>query len=184
MTQTTPEQRQRLRERLSATKLPWHVGPYYKSDIESPAGRIAECQPSHTPHGAMLAGLITDALNAVPALLADLDAAEAEIERLRADNERLAVELQQSSDMSDWILNQQEESLANRQELNELMRTMIESREAEIERLRALLLEAANELTPLVATSPASSNVTIHSIVINGKKPLERRIRDALENKP
>ncbi len=64
MTQTTPEQRQRLRElcrkvKGSGARLKWETG----------------CET--------MAEFANAALPAVPALLSDLDAAEAEIERLR-----------------------------------------------------------------------------------------------------
>lgn len=40
---------------------PWHVGPHYKTDIESAQGRVAEVCPQHTPQGAANARLIAAA---------------------------------------------------------------------------------------------------------------------------
>lgn len=44
---------------------PWHVGPHYKSDVESREGRICECRPLQSPRAIANAQLIS----AAPSLL-------------------------------------------------------------------------------------------------------------------
>lgn len=43
---------------------PYHVGPHYKTDIESRHGRVAECSPQHTPQGEGNAIFLVKAANA------------------------------------------------------------------------------------------------------------------------
>jgi len=51
---------------------PWHVGPYYKSDIESAQGRIAECGIARGPRADIDAAFIVRACNSHDALLSAL----------------------------------------------------------------------------------------------------------------
>jgi len=60
--------------------LPWHVGPFYKSDIESQSGRIAECVSLKTPRAEANAEFIVRACNSHHELLAALKLACAAIE--------------------------------------------------------------------------------------------------------
>jgi hypothetical protein len=52
--------------------LPWHVGPHYKTDIESSQGRVAEIGFINSPHGICDAAYIVHACNLYPELLAAL----------------------------------------------------------------------------------------------------------------
>lgn len=61
----------------AATEGPWHQGPHYKTDVESPRGRVAEVGHLGTPQGISDAALIVLLRNLAPDLIA-------EVERLRA----------------------------------------------------------------------------------------------------
>lgn len=54
------------------TPTPWHVGPHYKSDIESPYGRVAECGITRGPRAEADAEFICLAVNRHDALVAAL----------------------------------------------------------------------------------------------------------------
>ena len=56
------------------SSLPWHVGPLYKSDIESSAGRVAECGRTQSPRAIADAALIVHRVNAHDELVAALKA--------------------------------------------------------------------------------------------------------------
>ena len=55
-----------------ASPLPWHVGPHYKTDVESGAGRVAETGAIGSPNGIRNAAYIVIACNAYPSLVAAL----------------------------------------------------------------------------------------------------------------
>ena len=55
------------RTRSEHTPTPWHIGPYYKQDIESPTGHIATCRS--VPAGEANAEFIVRACNAHDALV-------------------------------------------------------------------------------------------------------------------
>ena len=57
--------------------LPWHVGPYYRFDIEARDGRVGGGSPSFTPRGDANAEFIVRAVNSHDALVAALKAARA-----------------------------------------------------------------------------------------------------------
>lgn len=101
MTQTTPEQRQRLRELLSkVTPEGWDVGDYEEKGtvfVFGPDGDgVCEVWGNIALDDGYdakdVAQFIAESRSAVPALLADLDAAEAEIERMKEE----AVELHET----------------------------------------------------------------------------------------
>jgi hypothetical protein len=50
--------------------LPWHVGPHYKSDVESRLGRVCECHPMTSPFALANAAFIVRACNSHEELLA------------------------------------------------------------------------------------------------------------------
>jgi hypothetical protein len=54
--------------RIAFTPGPWHVGPHYKSDIESRFGRIAECGVTRGPQAEADAQLIAAAPDLLSAL--------------------------------------------------------------------------------------------------------------------
>lgn len=56
---------------IAHAPLPWHQGPYYKTDIESRGGRVAECRP-FTQRGAGDAEFIVRAANSHYQMLAVL----------------------------------------------------------------------------------------------------------------
>lgn len=56
-----------------ARPAPWSVGPYYKSDVESPHGRVAECGVTRGVQAEHDAALIVTLRNQVPALLSALE---------------------------------------------------------------------------------------------------------------
>ena len=87
MTQTTPEQRQRLRE-LHTKVLDGQPIRYVTPEERDPLF----ASPNRDEHDELFDQLTVESVNAVPALLAELDAAEAEIERLREE----AVELHET----------------------------------------------------------------------------------------
>jgi hypothetical protein len=56
------------------TPTPWHVGPYYKEDIESGSGRVGQMFPLNSPRGAANAAHAVHCVNAHDALVAALRA--------------------------------------------------------------------------------------------------------------
>lgn len=48
---------------IEHTPTPWHVGPHYKSDVESRQGRVAECSAFGSPRAAANAAFIVRAAN-------------------------------------------------------------------------------------------------------------------------
>ena len=67
--------------------LPWHVGPYYKHDIESREGRVAECVMFGSPRAAANAEFIVRAVNAHDDLLATLKWAERQLAALVSEDD-------------------------------------------------------------------------------------------------
>lgn len=63
------------------TYKPWHVGPHYKSDVESEDGRVCECTPFESPRARANAILISatpdllEACRGVETVYAELQAA-------------------------------------------------------------------------------------------------------------
>jgi hypothetical protein len=55
---------------VSHKPTPYHVGPYYKSDVESGSGRVAECGITRGPQACEDAAFIVRACNAHYDLLA------------------------------------------------------------------------------------------------------------------
>jgi hypothetical protein len=64
-----------------ASPLPWHVGPHYKTDIESQVGRVCEVGRINAPACAQNARYIVLAANAYPHLVAALQVALSAIEQ-------------------------------------------------------------------------------------------------------
>lgn len=50
-----------MKDKLTPTPGPWHVGPHYKSDVESRHGRICECGITRGPQAEVNAQLISAA---------------------------------------------------------------------------------------------------------------------------
>lgn len=84
MSALTPEALAAMQARAqAATAGPWWQGPHYRCDVESPRGRIVGC-PLYTQQAEKDAAFIVACRTDVPALLAHVEAQQAEIERLRA----------------------------------------------------------------------------------------------------
>lgn len=54
------------------TPTPWHVGPHYRSDVESREGRVAECGLTKGDRGVANAEFICRAVNSHEALVSAL----------------------------------------------------------------------------------------------------------------
>lgn len=61
---------------VSASPLPWHVGPHYKSDVHSRDGDVCACVGLNTPRAIANAAFIVRAANCHDELLAVLKAIE------------------------------------------------------------------------------------------------------------
>jgi hypothetical protein len=77
---------------VTHTPGPWHVGPHYKSDVESREGRICECRPLSSPRAEANARLVA----AAPDLLIACEKFVASFKSLQREKcdvaHRLAVE--------------------------------------------------------------------------------------------
>lgn len=58
-----------MSNKIEAYPRPWHVGPYYKTDIETSKGRAAVGYPEHTTQGEANAEFVVRAVNAHDALV-------------------------------------------------------------------------------------------------------------------
>lgn len=64
---------QQIQDRVEkATPGPWHQGPHYKSDVESPTGRVTECGTLRGERAKKDAAFIAHARSDVPWLLSEL----------------------------------------------------------------------------------------------------------------